>query len=599
MRDYATIYKHCPKTGLRLFKRLTALKEDMLAVSREFYPLGVAGWERGVESLADKCFHDEDHRLLTTVPITTARKAAAGMLQNLTSKGQPWYYLTVPKNLTDKLSKEKRGVLEKLTEASRYLMARSNCYSSIYRLFMHYMVYGFGCMLVSGADDSSGDIIDTYTLRPGTYALGIGRTGRVNKVVRKFAWTAMEILEEFGKEAVPLWIREMAKNGSEKYITVWNLIEPNYTGALAEFDPVSRACELEQSCCYRSIFWVEGGGTREQAHEHSGGEGRYGILGVDGFDINPIIAPRLDCELGDIYGRGLGIDGLDLARGLQSYRYDILKISGDKAQPALVASSEFKEDGLRCGRGEVNYVQMGQQKQGFVLPVLPNPPSIEDTRNCEIVAKTELETLFYIDAFTAMDLFRDNIGKVTATQINYAKAEGMQKLGAMVSNCECEFLNILVNTIWRWAVKAKVAPLDEKTIATIVEMQHTVAPEYVSNIHQARRLAEMNGIQAWMQNVEYSKSISQDPIADPADVVDFDAVNRTIAEIANVPEDCIRNESDIAAKRKQREQQAKAAQTAEMLDKGAGAVQKLGNTPITEDRLLAPLARAATGLGGS
>ena len=75
-------------------------------------------------------------------------------------------------------------------------------------------------------------------------------------------------------------------------------------------------------------------------------------------------------------------------------------------------------------------------------------------------------------------------------------------------------------------------------------------------------------------------------------------MNRTIAEIANVPEDCIRNEGDIAAKRKQREQQAKAAQTAEMLDKGAGAVQKLGNTPITEDRLLAPLARAATGLGG-
>ena len=36
----------------------------------------------------------------------------------------------------------------------------------------------------------------------------------------------------------------------------------------------------------------------------------------------------------------------------------------------------------------------------------------------------------------------------------------------------------------------------------------------------------------------------------------------------------------------------------DMLEKGAGAVQKLGNTPITEDRLLAPLARAATGLGG-
>lgn len=591
MRDYETIYKHCPRTGERMFKRLTALKPDMLAVSREFYPLGVAGWERGVESLADKCFHDDDHRLLTTVPVVTARKAAAGMLQNLTSKGQPWYYLTIPKTVSGKLSKEKRGILEKLTEASRYLMARSNCYSSIYRLFVHYLVYGFGCMLISKADDKSGDVIDTYTLRPGTYALGIGRNGRVNKVVRKFAWTAMEILEEFGKEAVPKWIKDMAKNKSEKYITVWNLIEPNYTGDLKEFDPVSKACELADNCCYRSIFWVEGGSKDD-------GADRHGILGVDGFDINPIIAPRLDCELGDIYGRGLGLDGLDLARGLQSYRFDILKISGDKAQPALVASSEFKEDGLRCGRGEVNHVQMGQQKQGFVLPVLPNPPNIEDTRNCEIIAKAELETLFYIDAFTAMDLFRDNIGKVTATQINYAKAEGMQKLGAMVSNCECEFLNILVNTMWRWAVKAKVAPLDENIIQQITELERQVAPEYVSNIHQARRLAEMNGVQAWMQNVAMAKEIKQDAVNDPSDVANFDSINKRVAEILNVPEDCINDEDVVAGFRKTRAKQAQLAQQAEMLERGAGAVQKLGNTPITEDRLLAPLARAATGLGG-
>lgn len=590
MQDFETIRKHCPKTGERMFKRLTALKQDMLAVSRELYPLGVAGWERGVESLADKCFHDEEHRLLTVVPVITVRKAAAGMLQNLTSKGQPWYYLSVPKTLSSKLSKEKRGVLEKLTEASRYLFARSNAYSSIYRLFLHYLVYGFGCMLVSGADKTSGDIIDTYTLRPGTYALGIGRNGRVNKVVRKFAWTAMEILEEFGKASTPKWIRDMAKNGSDKTIVVWNLIEPNYSGELAEFDPVSKACELDVSCCYRSIFWVEGGSKDD-------GTGRQGILGIDGFDINPIIAPRLDCELGDIYGRGLGLDGLDLSRGLQSFRFDVLKISGDKAQPALVASSDFKEDGLKCGRGEVNYTPMGAQKQGFVLPVLPDPPSIEDTRNCEIVAKQELETLFYIDAFTAMDLFRDNIGKVTATQINYAKAEGMQKLGAMVSNCECEFLNILVNTMWRWAVKAKVAPLDDTTIAQIQAMEREVSPEYVSNIHQARRLAEMNGIQAWMQNVEMAKNIKQDPIDDPSDVADFDQINRRIAEITNVPDDCIVDEATVKAKRLQRAKKAQAAAMGEMLDKGATAINKLGNTPITEDKLLSPLARASTGLG--
>lgn len=142
MRDYAVIARHCPKVGERMFRRLAPIKKDMLAVSREFYPLGCAGWERGVESLADRCVHDEEHRLLTTVPPVTLKKAAAGMLQNLTSKGQPWYYLSVPKVLKGSVSNGVRGVLDKLTEASRYVFSRSNAYSSIYRLFVHYLAYG-------------------------------------------------------------------------------------------------------------------------------------------------------------------------------------------------------------------------------------------------------------------------------------------------------------------------------------------------------------------------------------------------------------------------------------------------------------------------
>ena len=44
------------------------------------------------------------------------------------------------------------------------------------------------------------------------------------------------------------------------------------------------------------------------------GDEKKGTLAIDGFDINPIIAPRLDCEYGDVYGRGLEIDGLRLVK---------------------------------------------------------------------------------------------------------------------------------------------------------------------------------------------------------------------------------------------------------------------------------------------
>ena len=110
-------------------------------------------------------------------------------------------------------------------------------------------------------------------------------------------------------------------------------------------------------------------------------------------------------------------------------------------------------------------------------------------------------------------------------------------------------------------------------------------------------LAEMNGIQAWMQNVQMAKEIKQDPIDDPSDVVNFDLINRRIAEIVNVPDDCIADESEVTAKRTRRAKQQQAAAMGDMLHRGATAINKLGNTPITEDKLLSPLARASTGLG--
>lgn len=590
MRDYDAIYKHCPKVGEEMFRNLQSIKSDMLAVSEEFYPLGLAGWKYGVDKLSDRAHHDDEKRMLTTVPQVTLKKAAAGMLQNLTSKGQPWFYLDVPRVMKEKFENQKRKGLEKITEAARYLMARSNVYSSIHRLFLHYLVYGFGCMLITPADEESGNIIEAATLRPGTYAFGIGRSGRVTSVVRKFAWKPIQILEEFGSRNVPEWVKDLAKEGSERRLVVWNLIEPNYCGKLRKFDPVSVACELSSNCHWRSIYWLEAGRKNTS-------DPRHGILAIDGFEINPIIAPRLDCELGDIYGRGLGIDGLDLARGLQSFRYDIYKISGDKSDPALVVSSDLKDEGLNVGRGAINYVRFGEQKQGFVFPVLPTPPTTEDTRQCELVAKQELETLFYIDAFASMDLYKDNIGKVTATQINYAKAEGMQKLGAMVSNCEVEFLNILVNTVWRWAVRCRVAPIDDETVAFVNEIGREVQPEYVSNIHQARKLAEMNGIQAWLQNVEMTARIKEGAIDVPSDIIDADKVNEHVADILNVPFDCRKDKKALEKIRGDRAEMAKKAQEAEELEKTASAANKIGNTPISEDRLLAPLARAATGLG--
>ena len=52
----------------KLFDTFEKRKSHLLDIAKEFYPIGRAGLERGVEELADGFIYDEDHRMLTTAP---------------------------------------------------------------------------------------------------------------------------------------------------------------------------------------------------------------------------------------------------------------------------------------------------------------------------------------------------------------------------------------------------------------------------------------------------------------------------------------------------------------------------------------------------
>jgi hypothetical protein len=577
-RDYAFIRKHCAEQARRLFDDFDLKRKSILTdVAREFHPLGVAGLVKSVEELSDESPYDEDHRLLTTKPVDCLRKGAAGFHGNLTSPARRWFRLRMPSFATEdgKTDSRTRAALDRLTDAVEWAFSRGNLYPSLYKVYEHCLCYGFACMLVT---QDSERIVKARTLRIGTYAMGIGEDGQVCRVVRRFSWTAEQILAEFGDAGVPDNIRNAAKKADKKRRwTVYNLIEPNAVGDLKAYDRVAQALDLDDSMVYRSVYWLECG---------KDDDAQSGILEISGFTIKPIVAPRLEYELGDTYGRGRGMDGLDIARGVQSFQYDILKISGNRAQPAVVASSEFKDEGLKLGRGEVNYARFGESRNALVMPALAQPPDSKETRVDRQDAENELADLFFNTAFATIDALKNNSGVKTATEVDALVRENMERLNPVVTNFDKELLDPLVSIVTKYTLQAGICPLTPDDLM----MMGTVNIEYVSQIHLAAKQSQIGAIDAWVAKV------GQVAAAKPAilDNIDEDGLSGKYAELLGVPEVCVTSEDKVALVRQARQQtEAQAAQAAQM--EALGNAAKIGSVP-TDDQHLGGL--ITKGMGG-
>ena len=579
--DYDRIAKHCRYVEKQLFDAFEKRKPLLLDVAREFYPAAIPGLKKGVEEMADGYQHDDDHRMLTTVPMDCMRRGAAGFHGNLTSPTTPWFRFKLPDFMVQdgQTTHEQRKLLDNITQATRWTFSRSNAYPMLNRMYKHVLTFGFSCAVVTSDKDR---IARMTTLRVGTYALGVGDDGLVDKCVRRFAWTAAQIIQNFGREICPQYVIDAEKNPTTRF-EVCNLIEPNATGDAKKDDEIARELDMSDDTVYRSIFWLK----------NAAGHHNDGFLRAIGFSIKPIVAPRLECEDGDVYGLSPAIDALDLARGSQSFKYDELNIVGRQSEPAVVAADELKDEGLRLYRGAVNYARFGEQRAAPVLPVFPNPPGPEGAREERADAAQEIARLFYNDAFSVIDAVRrGETGRMTATEVEAHVREAMQRLAPVATLFDTELLDPLVSIMAKYTVAAMPTPLTPEQ----AEQLASVDVEYVSAIHLAQKQSVIVGIQ---QIFDTAAQMAKGGVPGALHRVNADKMLTTLAELIGCPEACLKSDEEVAAaEQADRQAAAEQAQLAKA-QVAADTAKNLGNIPLDDGHAGSQLAAAMAQNGGA
>jgi hypothetical protein len=581
--NFKEIKKRCAFTVDPMRREFDNIKGGLLDIARNVYPLGIKGLSGEVENYSKRSETFDDDEMLTTIPLEALRKGAAGFLVNLMNPALKWF------NLREEVDSGNGAQLEVLEDFVADTMKKSGSYRAFKKIFEHLLAFGFGCIIIK---EDEANVCRAECLRVGTYSFGIGNDGKVNRVERRFCMTPEEIVREFGggangRAVIPENVMNLWKQGihdDSANIVIRNLIEPNekayVVGGDEEID-----YGLSKSMKYRSIFWIEGA---------SDGSDRAGILSIRGFKFNPIVAPRLDCEFGGIYGRGRGHDALNACRGCQALRWDEMMISSNRAEPPVIASNDFREEGLGLGRGQVTFANLGEQRNEMVIPVLPNPPTSDETRAALAELQQEVKEMFFNGEFQTIDSLKTVApgDKRTAAEINALKSENMMTLGGIILMLDDELLDPVVNIFTRYALASrKWKRIYGKAMSGVKWM-----PTYMSNLHLAQRTQEINSTENSVFFAAQVAGIGTPEATAVLDNFNFDRIVRKHHELVGGSildlndEDVIAKTRDDRAKAQAQEQaimaqqaqseqalaQAKAANQAASADETEMRAQMLG-----------------------
>lgn len=578
--DHQLVRRHVDKTVRRMFDILERKRDTFTQIAREFIPSAVPGFTKDETELAEGYNIDEAHPYYTTIPQTQLNKGAAGFHTNLTSPARPWFRLRA-KAFGDLSIHEGasavNAAMDAATEAVEWLMASTNCYSQCHKFYRHWLAFGTAAMLVLPDRDK---IARTVTLRPGTYALDVGADGKVNRLARKFSWTVEQLVERFGRKNIPESI--LKRTDRQIRYPVINLIEPNGSNEDRAWDRISKTIGLDGQYEFRSIYFFKDPALSPETQGL--------IKPVKGFLYNPIVACRYEYEHGDVWGYSVGQMCLPTAKGLNSYKYDLQKVSGDTAEPAVVASSSLKDEGLQLGRRGVNWTAPGEQRENLVVPVFTGDRNMTLTKEEAMEARQELADAFYVSTFATIDALKLNPGVKTATEIEQLVRENLEMLGAHVANLNEEFLDPLVTAYFRLAQNAGIARTGKDEALGGINI-NSVEIEYVSAVHLAQKAAKLKNSQMWLAFV--ADSAQADPSL--AQLPNWEVAAREIGRMMGVPERMVKSDREFEQIRKSLQAQAEEqAQTMKLAQTGQIA-KDIAAMPIDMNHAGGRLAEA---LGG-
>jgi hypothetical protein len=308
------------------------------------------------------------------------------------------------------------------------------------------------------------------------------------------------------------------------------------------------------------------------------------VIREKGFHEFPFVIPRWDTSSGEDYGRSPGMIALPDANTLQAMGETILVAGQRVADPPLMAPNDGAFSEVNTFPGGMSYYDVETASQVGGNPFFPliSGANLPVTRDMQTDIRNQVAAAFFKNILN----LPQSGPQMTATEVIQRKDEFIREVGPVFGRFETDYNHPI-------AERAFKIMLRNNNFGEIPEMLQgqNVKFEFDLPVNKIKKQVEAASATQWAMEIMQMAQVAPEA----RHMVNVDALARFKADAMALPYDIVNTREEVQAKLQaeqekmaQQQQMMMMQQGAEIADKGAGALQKVGSLPGLQKEEEAP-----------
>ena len=274
------------------------------------------------------------------------------------------------------------------------------------------------------------------------------------------------------------------------------------------------------------------------------------ILNESSYSYFPFLVCRWVKQEGEAYGYAPAHHVMPDIKLLNEYRQLGIKIKQKQVNPALLVPRSGYFTPFDTAPGRINYYEGGIADK--VIP-LSNLENIEPTLDEQAECKDAIIKAYFVDLFRMGKEHKE----MTATEVDQRSEEQMRLISPIVHRIEAEFLNPLIQNLYKILVKYKLIDLGASKEAPKLNI------EYVSPLSKNQKIHNIQGMQQILSFLGQNNAAQLTP--EIYDNLDWDMMLKLFAKSNDCPQEIFKSEKEVARIRRLRQAQSEQQQQMQMM----------------------------------
>jgi hypothetical protein len=493
-------------------------------------------------------------RMFDTTGSDALQTMAAGLMSWTTSASEEWFQFAAPSN--QRATDAVKLWTQEASHVAQELLANSNYYTSRHENLLTKCAHGTTAML---AEMRNGRLrFESFPI--GTYCIEENIFGEVTGFYRRHKLAPSRIVELMGEKALTEDMRkawEVEKNGGAgKEFDVLHAIYERDRADIPETANPAASIFMPVASCWVCIASKQ-------------------MLKESGFASMPIFAARYLkwSALGATcpWGYSPGILALPEVKQ-NNFLHAMLDVMVERAiDPPMMAPDELEGQLIMTARG-VNYVNQNVAADRWPRP-LYQPADLKTAQWIVEQKKLAIQTKFHVELF---QMFANLDRQMTAREVAERAGERLTLITPAFSRDAVEEVQPMMQHVFTLLAESGQLPPPppEAFLGGNPASGRVAMPKVVLQGRLALAIRMQRNMAA-SRTLEETLTIAQ-AVPGVLDNYDFDAMERAKALANGMPAEWLKPEEIRDAQRQQAAEAQQASMAAEMAEKAAGAVQKVG-----------------------